>query len=214
MENRIKKVNHRPWNMEQKSCKTFLKSSIFYGLGSKKEGFSMLFAVLASSLVLSIGLSIFNLTLKEIALSSSGRESQFSFYAADSGSECALYWDVKDTNTNIFATSSAYASRNPSNPAPECGSDNQAINVSPVTTVYSPAPPAPTPTSATTQFQFDVYKPGDVTASKYCARVKVIKTDVGGLTETVIESRGYNNSCGSMSVSDPNRVERALRIKY
>ena len=40
-------------------------------------------------------ISIYNITLKELILSSYGRNSQFAFYAADTGLECALYWNIK-----------------------------------------------------------------------------------------------------------------------
>src|SRR5581483_9987816 len=78
------------------------------------KGFAMLFAVLVASLLLAIGISIFNLTVKELILSSSGRESQFAFYAADTGAECAIYWDFK--GVDIFATSTDTRSPNPTNP--------------------------------------------------------------------------------------------------
>ncbi|HEC32849.1 MAG TPA: hypothetical protein ENI63_01150 [Candidatus Kaiserbacteria bacterium] len=61
----------------------------------KERGFTLLLAVLVSGVLLAIGLAIFNITIKELLLSSSGRDSQFAFYAADSGTECALYWDQK-----------------------------------------------------------------------------------------------------------------------
>ena len=70
------------------------------------RGFTLLLAVLVSSLLLAIGLAISNITLKELLLSSSGRESQFAFYAADSGAECALFWDLKG---GAFSTSTATA---------------------------------------------------------------------------------------------------------
>lgn len=70
----------------------------------RKKGFVLLYAVLVSSLLLSLGLAIFNITIKEIRLSSASRESQFAFYAADTGIECALYWDIQ---FNAFATSTA-----------------------------------------------------------------------------------------------------------
>ncbi|MBL7045639.1 MAG: hypothetical protein ISR99_01215 [Parcubacteria group bacterium] len=63
----------------------------------KNKGFTLLLAVLVSSLLLSIGLGIFNITIKEVLLSSIGRESQFAFYAADTGIECALYWNDKQS---------------------------------------------------------------------------------------------------------------------
>ncbi|MEK7075414.1 MAG: pilus assembly PilX N-terminal domain-containing protein [Patescibacteria group bacterium] len=60
-----------------------------------KKGFTLLMATVISSLLLSIGISIYNITLKELILSSYGRNSQFAFYAADTGLECALYWNIK-----------------------------------------------------------------------------------------------------------------------
>lgn len=59
-------------------------------------GFTLLVAVLAGSLLFSAGMAIANIALRELALSSAGRESQFAFYAADTGTECALYWDRQE----------------------------------------------------------------------------------------------------------------------
>lgn len=56
-------------------------------------GFSILFASLIGSLVLAIGLAILSITLKQITLASSGRESQRAFYAADTGTEFAMFLD-------------------------------------------------------------------------------------------------------------------------
>lgn len=61
----------------------------------KSRGFALLFAVMTASVLLSIGLSIFNISLKELILSTASRDSQVAFYAADSARECILYWDVK-----------------------------------------------------------------------------------------------------------------------
>ncbi|MFA6227247.1 MAG: hypothetical protein WC631_02130 [Candidatus Paceibacterota bacterium] len=62
---------------------------------NNKTGFAMLFAVLTASLLLTIGISIFSISFKELTISTAARESQIAFYAADSARECALYWDVK-----------------------------------------------------------------------------------------------------------------------
>jgi Tfp pilus assembly protein PilX len=165
------------------------------------RAFAMLFAVLVSSVLLSIGLSIFNLTVKEITLSSSGRESQFSFYAADTGVECALYWDFK--GTNVFATSTS--NRTPSPATPDCvaSTSPQYINIS---------PSSQTSSSAVTQFSLSIPNTNLVTSAyePYCAVVTVTKTDSGGIITTDIDSRGYN----TCDASDPNRVERALKVTY
>lgn len=67
--------------------------SIFGIRYSNAAGFTLLLAALAGSLLFSAGIAIANIALRELALSSAGRESQFAFYAADTGAECALYWD-------------------------------------------------------------------------------------------------------------------------
>ena len=69
----------------------------------KKEvkGFAILFAVLTASLLMSIGISIFGISIKELTISTAARDSQVAFYAADSARECALYWDEK---VGAFAT--------------------------------------------------------------------------------------------------------------
>jgi Tfp pilus assembly protein PilX len=59
----------------------------------QRKGFTLLFATLIVSLILTIGLSILSILLKESILVSTIRDSEFAFYAADSGGECALYWD-------------------------------------------------------------------------------------------------------------------------
>ena len=60
-----------------------------------EHGFTLLLAALISSIVLALGTSIFGIVQKELILSSIGRDSQHAFYAADSGAECALYWDIR-----------------------------------------------------------------------------------------------------------------------
>ncbi len=67
----------------------------------KQKGFTLLMAALVASLVLTLAIAIISIVQKSVALSSIGRESQFAFYAADSGAECALYWDLQH---ELFST--------------------------------------------------------------------------------------------------------------
>ncbi len=60
-----------------------------------QKGFVILFTVLVSSIVLAIALGITNIALKEVLLSGSARDGEYAFFAADTGAECALYWDIK-----------------------------------------------------------------------------------------------------------------------
>jgi hypothetical protein len=174
----------------------------------KNRGFAMLFSVLVSSVLLSIGLSIFNITVKELVLSSSGRESQFAFYAADTGVECALYWDFK--GLYVFATSTYDAPRDPANPdCVDSVGSNQNISI----TNYIGAR---TNTSAVTQFELTIPNiDANGNSAPYCAKVTVSKNSVDPLDpyapiETTIDSRGYN-TCDTSSVT---RVERALSVTY
>jgi len=59
-----------------------------------KKGFALLFAVLISGLLITIGVSIFNISIKELMISASIRDSQTAYYALDSATECFFYWDT------------------------------------------------------------------------------------------------------------------------
>jgi Tfp pilus assembly protein PilX len=59
------------------------------------KGFTLLLALIVANIVLIIGLGVYGIIIREIELSGLGRESQIAFYAADSGTECVLYWDLK-----------------------------------------------------------------------------------------------------------------------
>lgn len=160
--------------------------------GRAKKGFVMLFSVLISSMLVVIGLSIFNITLKELTISTSGRESQVAFYAANSGIECALYWNLKGNGSrSAFASTTAQE---------EIDSAKTVPAVCNAVTVNSA-------TSATTNFTFYVNDPSDLNGP--CVDVVVVKTpgvpSLGKLT-TLIESRG-RNICGTVG----RRVERGLK---
>ena len=63
---------------------------------NSKKGFVLLYAILIMSMLLALTLSITDLTMKERKLSRFGEESFSAFFAAESGMECALYWDMID----------------------------------------------------------------------------------------------------------------------
>lgn len=85
---------------------------------ANNRGAVLLIAVVVSSLVLVIGIGILNITTKEIMFSSLNKHSRAAFFAADSGIECAMHWDLVQIvafkkgvdpsvyPTGIFATSS------------------------------------------------------------------------------------------------------------
>ncbi len=68
-----------------------------------KNGFTLLFTILFISAILASSLGLSGLIIGQIKLSGTGRDSQFAFYAADTGAECAVYWDRVE---NKFSTTS------------------------------------------------------------------------------------------------------------
>ena len=73
----------------------------------QNRGFVILYTVLISSIVLAIVVGISTIAYQEVVLSSSAKEGNISFFAADTGADCALYLDiVKDalgTGTGPFS---------------------------------------------------------------------------------------------------------------
>lgn len=165
-----------------------------------------MFAVLVSSLVLALGLGIVAITMKEVKLSGTGRDSQLAFYASDSGAECAFYWDLKG---DYFATSSSgWLISNAS-----CANgQNIEASYDPATqSLLSNPVVSDNLTAATTTFW--LYMKGDsgsVTYNSPCAKVQVVKFKSGANQKTSIDSRGYN----TCDVNNTRRLERGYRIEY
>ncbi|MEM9336364.1 MAG: hypothetical protein AAGA35_00725 [Patescibacteria group bacterium] len=59
---------------------------------NEESGFVLLMTVIIVSIVLAIGLSILEISLKELQLSSLTRESEEAFHASNAGLECVRYW--------------------------------------------------------------------------------------------------------------------------
>lgn len=81
----------------------------------KTKGVTLLLAILISSVALTLGLGVSVILLGELGLAGTAKESLEAFYAADSGVECALYWDIKQlafSTTTVNSISCAGASFN------------------------------------------------------------------------------------------------------
>lgn len=176
----------------------------------------MLFAVLVSSVLLSIGIFILNISKKEVILSSIGRESVIAFYAADGGVECAHYWDAHGDAFGLKANGDKNIDDSPFFSGKiQCGGVSGGIAVS--------ITPATLPSTS----PFDLVSIFSINTGTHCADVKITKVykivpgsagpppvadtyvldDAVGVIPTTIDSRGYN-TCDS---ADPRRVERGLR---
>ena len=168
----------------------------------------MFFAVLIAGLALSIGIAIYDLVVRELSISATTVQSQQAIDVADSGSECALYWDSKYPGGGFFATST---------PAPSIPANTGVCNGYDIAhdgTVVTSA------SSATTTFYISF---GGVPASSPCVKVQVAKyldTSLSpqGVERTEIISDGYNfgdvtQECQGPT-GEPGQVNRELLVTY
>ncbi|HVU79745.1 MAG TPA: hypothetical protein VHD37_00085 [Candidatus Paceibacterota bacterium] len=161
---------------------------------SAPRGFTVFFAVLVSSLALAVGLALYDLLSRELVLSQTTTQSQYAIYAADTGAECALYWDSKYVGSS--GLTSGFASSTTSTTG-----TNMLCNGVDVSTLWGT--PQKTATAATTTFTLSL---GSATGP--CAIIIVAKN--GDPSKTTITSRGYN-TCQSGGLV---RLERTLQINY
>lgn len=138
---------------------------------TRDKGFTILLAALVASLVLTLGISIFSVAQKQVVLSSLGRSSQYAFYAADTGAECALYWDVRF---------SYFSSTTPTGNPPSCDGPTPLV----ITGTPGPLP-------YTMSFEFE--------PNGYCSQVSVIKSATD--PKTVIHADGFSTPCADIEVS-------------
>lgn len=176
-----------------------------------KKGFTLLFAVLVSTLVLAVGASIISMALRQVILSGIGRDSQFAFYAANTGMDCGVYWDHHDSLNFATSNQSTYPATIPSNV--KCaGQHISSITISDEGV-----------DSATSEFnlEFNNVQGGSPISSSvpYCVDVFITKEIVqvtlsNGNTEnknqTTVSARGYN----TCDTNNPRRIERGLQLKY
>ncbi|MFZ3019967.1 MAG: pilus assembly PilX N-terminal domain-containing protein [Minisyncoccia bacterium] len=169
------------------------KAKEFFLKFKKEDGVTLYLAIVVTSALLLVSFAIADVTLKQAALASINRDSHIAFFAADTGIECALYWDLKNiSGGSAFSTSTtAVISCNgdANNPS------NQNISIVPAPGVGG---------QATSTFQINFLP------EPYCAVVSVGKSYSGSTLNTVIESKGYN----SCDTNNPRRVERAVRVSY
>lgn len=170
----------------------FIKSKREYK--NTSGGFTILYAILLTVVVLTIGLSLLSVLVQQISLSGAERESGLSFYTSDSGMECALYWDISG---NAFRLG---------NPITCDGTVPLPPGI--VKSVASLGPP----TLVEEKYTFNALFPNG------CANVTVFKiVDTGPpeiVSTTTIQSRGYNTTCPPTASAKPWRLERGLQTTY
>jgi type II secretory pathway pseudopilin PulG len=64
-----------------------------------QSGFALLVSLIVVSVVVSIGLALLDVTIKQLRLSSNSTDSEIAFHAANAGIECSQYWRRKLADT-------------------------------------------------------------------------------------------------------------------
>ncbi len=165
-------------------------------INQTQRGFALLISVIFMSVMLAFGLALASLAYKQQILAASATRSQYAFYAADAGLECALYADQKQT---LFA----YPTSVPSS-APTLVCDG--INT--VSASYSNYPAAP----GAQWIVRERLSLDSSTSHPRCADVTVYKPN--GLGQTLIFSQGYDVPCSTVGDSNARYVARGISIHY
>jgi Tfp pilus assembly protein PilX len=178
----------------------------------KERGITLYIAVIVASFLILSSIAIVSIAVRQVAISSVSRDSQVAFYAADTGIECALYWDLKNTTVS---GQSAFATVTPSG-TPVAGPQSINCNNNPTILVgrstISANPADPLYGIATSTFSVAFVSP-----DTSCVTVTIVKSYVSGFPVTKIESKGYNyGSVSGLSCISTNarRTERAVRVNY
>jgi hypothetical protein len=154
----------------------------------KDKGFTLLISIITTSMLLIVSFVVVNIAVKQLILANAAKESQFAFYAADGGTECAVYWDLKDSALSAFSTTTPGT----------IICNGATITTSSQTVHRIPAVPSVIGGQNTSLFE--------ISFPKGCAIVEVTKS--GALT--TIDSRGYN-TCDTTAV---RRFERGVTLVY
>ncbi len=190
-----------------------------------RSGFLLLTAILISTVVLSVGISMASIAYKELTLSITARDSMYAFYAADAGAECASYWDIRGSDVFPVDDDISYVLPGPT----YCNAQDITQGRDGVAT-WSLAPQSSNPSrtggqttgSASTQFTFRLG--ASQLQSDPCVDVTVKKvwTDnpstPGGESEKIdpgeVKTTITSNGFSSCDAGNLRRVQRTLEQTY
>lgn len=165
-----------------------------------QRGFSVFLSVIIVGVLSLIVFFITSVGSKETIFSTYNRESQYAYFAADAGIECALFWDSR--SVSAFSTSTSGSPIN-------CNGVSMATNVTIAgTTTATTRIGGGGDANATSTFGFSLTSGQNPTSA--CVIVTVNKRYIGPNLATSIYSRGYNNCV----TTDDRRVERGIEVRY
>lgn len=185
-------------------------------INKDNKGFTLLFSVLVSTLIISISATVISIALRQTIISGTSRESQYAFYATNTVLECAFYWDVIGVPGSI-GTVFPLDGGIPLEPSLQdqvtCAGGN-IISGDGFTEAYANTGwDASVPGVTTIYIELKNTKLLDIsgrTNRTYCAQATITKVESGGNITTTIEAKGYN----TCDLTSPRAVERGLVQSY
>ena len=153
------------------------------------RGFTLLVSILLATVAVTLGVSLLDRSYQQVILSSTAKQSQYGFYAADTAMECALYWDQK-VNAFKYTTGEIY------DPNKIRCQGNPILSY---TTGFFGSG-----ASQHRRTMFDMQCGSTGTSN---GRVTIYKYTSG---TTIIYANGFSSS----SAQDQRRVERGLKVFY
>lgn len=184
---------------EKRNTKNETKKSLLRE-AERSGGVTLFIAVTIMGILLFISFAVINIAIKSTLFAGTARESQLAFSAADSGIECALYWDIQEPNpfsidefvpgTDLLCNSETITSG-------LGGSNDVDTNPAQPHRLGGPSAQANDNTSI---FQLSF-------TNGTCTIIEVEKALNGS---TQIRSRGYN----TCDTGNGRRVERGIEINY
>ena len=166
------------------------------------RAFAVLFAILLASFLITLGISIFSISMREVQINASARDSKVAFYAADSAYDCAMYWDVKngvfpecfnDDCSKVSINENVESYKSEFSADIKCNDSSSTLNFSKNNNAYSASG--------------NIFMASSTASSSY-ANIAITKTyksfNLGHLWITTIEADGYN------TIIPGRRVEQTI----
>ena len=184
----------------------------------KKAGFALLMTLIVVGAVAAIGISILDLSLKQVQLSTNAKDSEIAFHAANAGMECARYVrriasSTMESGGNISPTCFSTTPFSPVTVTQVLTGGNGLITFYRYRFSWGSSPRcsevqalvfnATAGQSGLTLNGVDVWIKGYPLSNKTCA---------AGERCTIISTKGWNRSCGNISTA--GTVEREVLLQF
>jgi hypothetical protein len=185
---------------------------------TRERGLALLITLILVSVVLAIGLSLLNITLKQFTLSSTARDSEIAFHAANTGLECMQFYRADDAYKTILLNDDG----DPDTSAPSLACAGASPSSSGTSHYLNPADgqyvynytyqyTIDNTCVETSMYLMDMRESDDELTRTVNEGLDTISCDAGVVCTTIF-SRGYNRPCGNLS--SIRIVQRELTIQF